>query len=72
MVSGLKSEMAKHLLDDNVSTFSMAPVKVCGFIILKYHNSIFCAVFSVIITFLLPLLFGAHSFCVYVPEEICI
>lgn len=30
MASGIKSEIAKRLLDLNVSTFSMAPVKVCG------------------------------------------
>lgn len=30
MASGLKSEISKKLLDINVSTFSMAPVKVCG------------------------------------------
>lgn len=29
MASGLKNDMAKHLLDLNVSTFSMTPVKVC-------------------------------------------
>ena len=28
VASGLKSEVAKHLVDLNVSTFSMAPVKV--------------------------------------------
>lgn len=31
VASGLKNEIAEHLLNFNVSSFSMAPVKVCEF-----------------------------------------
>lgn len=34
MVSGLKTDIAKQLLEQNVSSFSMAPVKVCSLIYL--------------------------------------
>lgn len=63
MASGLKSEIGQKLVDLNVSTFSMAPVKVN-----KDSDILFCQlVWLIVVTCCLFVLCYEHE-----AEELCI
>ena len=76
VASGLKNEVAKHLLNLNVSSFTMAPVKVCRFsqsdslyLIYALLNLVHHFCFLVLFWFILLLFFVE---CDQISEAVCI